>query len=717
MRLSQKIAGFVLLALIAGWSLGFLAFDGARRVIRSSIERGAVSEATRILDEIDQLIQGRVVEWSLFCQSEAIQEELARANRELEETKDLDQLLARRDREWRSSRGKTEVSRQVAEGELSRLFRQRLRRLHRIHGEDVVPEAFITGVHGANLGQTNITSDYYQADERWWLEAVRRGVHVSDVGFDESAGAITIDICLRIDDENHNLAGVLKASVHVRDIVEVVRRQATAAGGHRVTLWTEDGKQVCSSSGDGVTSKTSESPPDTSSFSETRQVLVDEVKRDGERIFRVVAHSGSRLDVTAPGWSIVIDELETRVMGPVHHLRSFFILMGALATVIMLILSLWFSRQVTSRLGSLVSATDSIGGGDLTARALERGRDEVGVLARKFNEMGDNLALAQKRIEQDEAALLEKNELLEIEIKERERLERERAYAEEHLRQTQKLEAIGRLASGVAHEINTPIQYVGDNLNFLEESFREVCLVVERAESLLSDESLDTNIQDFRNLIMRADFDFLATELPQAIAQSLEGVSRVSEIVNAMRGFARPLDNQRNLIDLNEAIRSTLTVARSEWKFIAEIETDLCTELPMMSAIGQSINQVILNLVVNAADAIQDKIGEVPASLGTIRITTRLLKGDWIELRVSDDGLGIPAAIQDRIYDPFFTTKEVGRGTGQGLSIVFRVVREHGGKVSFLSEEGIGTTFTVRLPVFGPVGESESQKRLEAAES
>jgi signal transduction histidine kinase len=273
---------------------------------------------------------------------------------------------------------------------------------------------------------------------------------------------------------------------------------------------------------------------------------------------------------------------------------------------------------------------------------------------------------------------------------------------EVQLRQAQKLESIGQLAAGIAHEINTPIQYIGDNARFLKDAFQDFITLLDRYDQLLKLAELQNVprevVEKLAQEIRAVDTGYLLQEIPNAIQQSLEGVERVSTLVAAMKEFSHPGTKEKTPLDLNKAIESTLTVARNEWKYIAEMETDYDPTLPRISCLPGEFNQVILNLVVNAAHAIAEATGDGSKGKGTITICTRD-HADWVEIQIGDSGSGIPLAARARIFEPFFTTKEVDRGTGQGLAIAYSVIVEkHGGNISFETEIGKGTTFTSRLP-------------------
>jgi two-component system NtrC family sensor kinase len=292
-----------------------------------------------------------------------------------------------------------------------------------------------------------------------------------------------------------------------------------------------------------------------------------------------------------------------------------------------------------------------------------------------------------------------------------------RRRAEEELYQAQKLESVGRLAAGIAHEINTPIQFVGDNVHFLRDCFTGLQNVVVAARALReavaagdpiadgehepfaerADDTLGTLADALRAAEDDADLDFLTKEVPRAIEQTLDGVERVASIVQAMKEFAHPDGTDIVSTDINQALKSTLTVARNELKYIADVETDFA-ELPLVPCQPSAVNQVFLNLLVNAAHAIEDRQRSEPGQ-GTIRVQTSL-DGETVLVAVSDTGCGIPDDVKSKIFDQFFTTKEVGRGTGQGLALAHRVVvDQHGGTLTFESEDGRGTTFFLRLPL------------------
>ncbi|MFQ5533559.1 MAG: ATP-binding protein [Sphingomonadales bacterium] len=281
--------------------------------------------------------------------------------------------------------------------------------------------------------------------------------------------------------------------------------------------------------------------------------------------------------------------------------------------------------------------------------------------------------------------------------------ERKRNELEQELVQAQKMEALGTLAGGIAHEINTPVQYVGDNVRFLRDAFVDINKVLEANDRLVEAVSgragLEDEVAATRNAASAAEINFLKSDIPEAIEQSLEGVERVSTIVKAIKEFSHPGAAEKLPIDINRAIETTITVTRNQWKYFADMRTDFDKSLSHVPCLPNEFNQVILNLIVNAAQALEatgrDEKGEI--------VISTVKEPEWAVIKVHDNGTGIPKAIAGKVFDPFFTTKEPGKGTGQGLALSHRIItRKHGGTLSFETEEGAGTTFIIRLPLANP---------------
>ena len=304
----------------------------------------------------------------------------------------------------------------------------------------------------------------------------------------------------------------------------------------------------------------------------------------------------------------------------------------------------------------------------------EIGPSEVRSLTRRLQGLIIGL---ESTVKNRTSSLVKKTEQLKKEIQQRKELETQLVHA-------QKMEAVGQLASGIAHEINSPSQFANDNILFLKEAI----------EGFISKLSGSSDAPDDKEL------SFLTENAPDAVQQAQEGISRITTIVKSMKNFAyRDAESAKKPNDLNQAIKSTIVVATNEWKYHAEVVTGLDENLPMVPCNVGEINQVVLNLIVNGAHAIRDRFES--KGKGQINITTRHYPSDdCAVISITDNGGGIPMKVQKRIFEPFFTTKEVGVGTGQGLAIAHNVVvKSHNGQIWFESVEGEGTTFYIKLPM------------------
>ncbi|QLA17761.1 PAS domain-containing protein [Desulfolutivibrio sulfoxidireducens] len=276
-----------------------------------------------------------------------------------------------------------------------------------------------------------------------------------------------------------------------------------------------------------------------------------------------------------------------------------------------------------------------------------------------------------------------------------------------------KMQSIGRLAAGIAHEINTPVQYVSYNAGFLEGAFADLLRLIETYRAAIGILRQGAESGDLRRRAeildvvdqaeREADLAYLAAEIPAAVANSRKGLRQVADIVRAMRQFSHPGGGEKTFFDINATLQDVILVSRNAWKDVAEMVLDLDPGLPAVCGLPQEMGQVFLNLVINAAQAIEETRGDRVGPAGTITVRTRR-EDDFVTINVADTGPGIPEDIRGRVFDPFFTTKDVGKGTGQGLALVYAVVERHGGEVFFETGLGRGTVFTVKLPIDGSPG-------------
>jgi len=291
-------------------------------------------------------------------------------------------------------------------------------------------------------------------------------------------------------------------------------------------------------------------------------------------------------------------------------------------------------------------------------------------------------------------------------ITERMLAEKLRGEMEEQLRLAQKLESIGRLATGVAHEINTPTQFIVSNLHFLNDAFTKIKTILAQYHALrivaADSPACAAAVEAALALENEIELQYLSDEIPVCLRQSLDGLDRVARIVASLNELARTNSSQATPVDLNRLIEAAITVSRHEWKYLAEMISELDPNLPSVPCIVDEFNQIMLKLIMNAAQAIGDTLKKSGTQSGRITVRTRHAP-PWAVVEVEDTGAGIPEEIRSRIFEPCFATKALDQGTGQGLALVREVVvNHHHGRIDFVSELGRGTSFILKLPLATP---------------
>ncbi|EKD83188.1 MAG: PAS/PAC sensor signal transduction histidine kinase [uncultured bacterium] len=279
-----------------------------------------------------------------------------------------------------------------------------------------------------------------------------------------------------------------------------------------------------------------------------------------------------------------------------------------------------------------------------------------------------------------------------------------------------KLQMLGRLISGITHEINTPLHYLEHNLTFLKISFKDLLSLLTSCRGLLEriksgDQISSTTWQALEQLESEVEPEYLESEIAKTLEQSLEGMDMVARIVLALKDFSHPAQQEFLMTDINKCVDTVCTISRHEWKIAADLQLELASDLPFLFCSRDEIHQVLLNLVVNSAHAVNEKKETGAYDRGLITVTTTSL-GDRVEIKVCDDGIGIAPEHQSLIFNPDFTTKKAGAGTGFGLNLVRRIVEErHQGSISFESRPGEGTVFKVILPHRQPEKSVSGEKK------
>jgi two-component system NtrC family sensor kinase len=380
---------------------------------------------------------------------------------------------------------------------------------------------------------------------------------------------------------------------------------------------------------------------------------------------------------------------------------------AAIEMLLVALFSFFLGGYLTGQLKTLQEAAREISKGSLNVNVPVKGKDEVAEVATAFNHMIENLKLSQQKRDEYELELTELNQTLEDRVEKR-TLELTKLNgeltdvyvkiktAQSQLLQSEKMASIGQLAAGVAHEINNPVGFIGSNL----ESLKGYVAIYQKLFSSYkayvdcSDDELRQKLADeIRHFADSEDIDFVHDDIKTLVQESIDGTSRVRDIVQGLQNFSHADSPNRDLTDINQCIRFTLKVVNNQIKYNCEVHEEL-QEIPLVLCNTGQLNQILLNLIVNASHAIEDK--------GLISITT-YCDSDFVIIEISDSGKGIPAENIPKLFDPFFTTKPVGEGTGLGLAIVYAIITDHNGLIDVESTEGVGTKFIIKLPVNEPI--------------
>ena len=702
---------FLIVALLV-LAVGFVSAMKSRKILQDTIGNDSVLIAHNALDKIDRAVFNRIEELQVYCKDETVQIAIAKSNEEFGKLENIKNYIDVRDAKWISLPKETlsAFMQQIMSTELSRELKEKAAFYEEKYGYRVFAEIFVTNKYGANIAQTGKTSDYRQDDEEWWLIARKDGFHLTDVGYDASADVYSIDICLRIDDENGNFLGVMKTVLNIEEVISIVKKMSQAKNkehsgervfgheGHKFEeyiLLTQHGKTIFSAE----KSEFLKDAPDILASllkKEARPgyLIVEGFEHDEGKKLIAHAHSEGYRDFEGLGWMLVVMHETEEIFSPVADLWNFMMLMIFAVTAASVLLGVFISRSVAAPIMKLKEKMLEVGEGRLDTTIDITSNDEVGILATSFNSMIEHLRESTTSIEALNKEILEREKTEESLRQSREELEE--AYTElkatqNKILQQEKMASVGQLAAGVAHEINNPMGFILSNLRTLGKYRDRLIGFIDLQSEALESLNVAKVLENIREERKKAKVDYIINDIGDLITESLDGADRVKKIVQNLKSFSRIDEADEKSADINECLESAVTIVWNELKYKAEIKKEY-EDLPSTECNPQELNQVFMNFLVNAAQAI-DKQGEI-----TIR--TRHADG-FIYVSVADTGCGIPDDKLDRIFEPFFTTKDVGKGTGLGLSISYDIVKKHGGEILVESEEGKGTTFTVKLPVVG----------------
>ncbi len=679
---------------------GWLHLRRTSHLLRESIIASGNVQAVAAISAVDETLHQYLRQWQGFVSGPAVQAALADSEQRYPQAIDPEAWIDSVDAAWANpSDDETRAAiDSVLNHPLAREMHARACLADESMALNVFGEVFLSDRRGANIAQTGMTTDFRQNDEEWWTRARDHGAFIGDIDWDDSLNDYGVPLSIRVGSPSGEFLGVIKIVLRTSSLVhffDSLTPVHSVWGAAQLSLVTRDGAIIRAGARTqgldkgwlvGVVEQAANAPPGVAVNS-----IVSTPSGD-----RLVLVAGAPVLAGAGWWAAVIEHDAASIFAPVRSL-ALSTGVGSIAVVLaMALASAGAIVPILRRTSALQRATMRIAAGERGVRVRIRGADEIADLGKSLDHMATELDDVEAQRDAYMAALESTNAEIREQMDARQELEAQ-------LVQAQKLESIGQLAAGIAHEINTPMQYVADNTRFLNDAFTSVLTALNSYVDVLNptngDKTWEERLRDVDEIAERCDLYFLREEIPKALEQSIEGIDRIATIVRAMKSFSHPGAEAKQLADINNAIESTIIVCRHRWKYVADVQLDLLPDLPNVPCHLGEFNQVILNLVVNAADAIADVVGDSGQSRGIIRISTRR-DGEHAVIRVSDTGGGIPADIRNRIFDPFFTTKGVGKGTGQGLAICHNtIVVRHDGEVSFETEPGTGTTFILKLPL------------------
>ena len=812
MTIGKKLLSGFLSIILLICVVGYFAVHVSQQALQRSIAENSVILASEILDKIDRNIYDKIIRFRAYSKNLTLQNFVLASNREFEKLDNIQKHINDKDREWTSVQ-KTVTSpsmQQLINNRLSEELRRKIGFYEEQYGYKVFGELFVTNKYGANIAQTGKTSDYRQDDEQWWQNAKKDGLYVSDVKYDESAAIYSIDIGIRIDDENGNFSGVMKLVLNIEDVIAILTKLETIHI-HKTAefkLINKDGEIIYSTEEYDISSDLPAEMNSPLKHEESHLsyfIAEGDKPGEGKELFCYAYSKGYR-DYKGFGWILIVEHETKEIFVPIIKLRNGIIITSLAVIILAILIGFIISRSISRPVTKIRAATIEIGRGNLDAKIEISSKDEIGMLANTFNKMTEDLqnTTASKNyfdniiqsmmdmlfvlnpdktirtvnsavqnilgypendligkdfsilegegegepisilvqegfIGQAEKTLLAKDGkeipvLLsgsvmragngEIEavvcvardITERKRIEKENAslleetknslddlkQTQSYLLQSEKMASVGQLAAGVAHEINNPTGFVHSNLGSMKKYSARVLELINRYEEGLAvikdngSKEVTSFYEEMDELKKKLKIDFILKDFEKVITDSLEGTQRIKKIVADLKSFSRVDQAEFKRANINEGLTSTLNVVWNELKYKCTVEKNY-GDLPQIYCNPGQLNQVFMNLLLNAAQALEQK--------GTIAISTHYVNGqtgaeqDYVEIKISDTGRGIPEDKLKRIFEPFFTTKPVGKGTGLGLSISYDIIQKHKGEISVESAVGKGTTFAIKLPV------------------
>ncbi len=678
MKLIHKlILGFLVVALLSGLT-GYFSVNFSKEILQKTFISSVEFLAIEIFNGIEKDLYNKVELFQAYSHDVLLQKDVLRSNKEFKKMKNLQAYIDKKDREWRSAPKEkiTGFMQGLINNDVSDELREKTLFYKEKYGYDVFPEVFVTNVYGANVAQTGKTTDYRQDDEEWWQAAMREGLYIGDVAYDESADVYSTDIGLRIHDKNGNPAGSMKIVVNIKSVLKLLEKTDSFSihKEHKTMEYkisTKGGKLIYSTREQDFLKDVSYILPESGgllSKHEHSGAVAINVHLDND-ILTIYAYSTEPGGIDL-GWILVVEQGTEELFAPVKKLQNQIVTASLIVILVGMFIGFFIAGSISRAFKKLMDATVRIGKGDLDTQIEVKSKDEIGQLGRAFKQMMKDLKTTT--VKRDELALeIVERRKAENELKKahkeieawNERLEQRVKDKTEELKatygqlfQADKLSSLGQMAAGVAHELNSPLTGLISMLRNYRDNARK-------------------DSEEYKHMSLM-----------------YEACEHMSKIINDFNAFSRKSENEHIEFKLIEVIESSLSLIMNQLKLknisvIKEYADEHC----MVRGNKTELQQVVLNIIRNAIDSMADN-GRLVIKEGISRERKNVV------IEFIDNGCGIEKSEIKSIFEPFVTMKPQGKGTGLGLSVSYAIIKNHRGDIKVKSEIGKGSTFTILLP-------------------